>query len=130
MIDLKNRYHILETEMGLMISESRTSVLDVMEMEQRGLDMYEIAMVFNLTPVQVETAIEYIAENRERLTPVLEKALILKQEREAYYRAIQVDIQKKIDQLPMTPERKTFYDLLAKNRLNRREDNGNADHSK
>jgi hypothetical protein len=98
MIHLKDRYRIVETEMGLMINESRSSVLDVMEMAQRGLDMYEIAMVFNLTPLQVETALAYIADHRERLTPILARALEIKKEREAHYRAVQAEIQKKIDQ--------------------------------
>lgn len=124
MLDLKERYQILESTLGPMISESRSSVYDVMEMEAKGYDAAEIATIFNLTVLQVETALDYIEEHREQLTPILVELLTKKQEREAYHRRVQERVQAEIAQLPMTPERKAFYDLLEKNRARRREENG------
>jgi hypothetical protein len=129
MVNLKERYQILETNLGPMISESRSSVYDVMEMEAQGYDTAEIATIFNLTVLQVETALEYIEAHRNQLTPILYELLAKKQEREAYHRAVQERIQAEIAQLPMTQERQTFYRLLEKNRARRRQENGHGHHS-
>lgn len=117
--DLKERYQILETDLGPMISESRSSVYDVMEMEAKGYDAAEIATIFNLTVVQVAVAQDYIKANREWLTPLLQVLLEQKQEREAYHRTIQATVQEEIIQLPLTPKRQVFYELLARNRSRR-----------
>lgn len=118
MIDLKNRYQILETDLGPMISDSRSSVYDVMEMEAKGYDVAEIAMIFNLTILQVQTALEYIAEHRERLTPILHELVQKKKEREAYYRAKQDELLKK--EVIRSPEKQALYEkfmeLRARNR--------------
>jgi hypothetical protein len=118
MIDLKNRYQILETDLGPMISDSRSSVYDVMEMEEKGYDAAEIAMIFNLTPLQVQTALDYIVEHRERLTPILHELLHKKKEREAYYRAKQEDLRRKV--VPIPAEKQALYEkfieLKKKNR--------------
>ena len=39
MVELSTRYRILETDLGPMISDSRSSVFDVMEMEAKGYDV-------------------------------------------------------------------------------------------
>lgn len=108
MIDLKNRYQILETDLGPMISDSRSSVYDVMEMEAKGYDVAEIAMIFNLTILQVQTALDYIAEHRERLTPILHELVQKKKEREAYYRAKQEELLKK--EVIRSPEKQALYE--------------------
>lgn len=46
---LRNRYQILETDSGLQISESRYA-FDVMEAQNEGDSIYQIAQTFNLTP--------------------------------------------------------------------------------
>ena len=58
--DLRNRYHLFEGENGLQISESRVLLFDVMDLHDKGDSIYDISRTFNLTPLQVQTAIEYM----------------------------------------------------------------------
>lgn len=123
-IDLNNRYQIIESPLGPLISESRSTVFDVLEMQNKGRDLYEISMILNLTPLQVETAFRYIDQHREQLQPQLDEILRIAAERRQYYEAIYAERQKIIDAQPMTPKRKKLKELIAKNRA-RREANAN-----
>ena len=129
MIDLKHRYQILETELGPMISDSRSSVYDVMEMEAKGNNLAEIAMIFSLTLLQVQTALDYIADHRERLTPILHELVQKKKEREAYYRANQEELHKK--EVARSPEKQALYEkfmeLRARNRAQIQDEYGHDD---
>ncbi|MEZ4867265.1 MAG: hypothetical protein R3C14_38430 [Caldilineaceae bacterium] len=82
-----NRYQVIEANGTLMISESRVALFDVMILHDEGDSIYEIAMTYNLTPLQVQTAVNYIEEHREILTPQLAEAIQHREERERYYRA-------------------------------------------
>jgi uncharacterized protein (DUF433 family) len=113
---LRNRYQILETDSGLQISESRVMLFDVMEMVDRGASIYEIAQTFNLTPLQVAIAVEYIETHRTALAPEFAKAIRSRQEREAYYRKQNEAVWEKIRNAPMTPQRAAVYALLEKYR--------------
>lgn len=113
------RYTILETSIGPVISESRVTVYDVMIAHDEGLNLYEIATTYNLTPLQVETALDYITQHRERLEPELVEIRAKAAEREAYYRALAAEREKLIADLPMTPLRVAFYALREQNRLKR-----------
>lgn len=113
---LRNRYQILETDSGLQISESRVMLFDVMEAYDEGDSIYQIAQAFNLTPLQVQIAVEYIEAQRTTLEPEFAKAIQLRQEREAYYRKQNEAVWEKIANAPMTPQRAAFYALLEKNR--------------
>jgi len=114
-------YHILETEQGPMISHSRVSVYDVMLAHDEGDDLFTICVVYGLTPVQTQIALEYIEQHREQLAQDLKEILPKKAERERYYRAIAAEREK--IPVKMTPQRAAFYALLEKNRL-LRGDNG------
>ena len=107
-------YKILETELGPMISHSRTSVYDVMLTLDKGNDTFFICVNHNLDFVQAQIALEYIEENREQLEADLREILPIKAAREKEHRAIQAEIERKIAQLPMTPKRKAFYEALEK----------------
>lgn len=113
---LRNRYQILETDSGLQISESRVMLFDVMELLDRGDSIYDIAQTFNLTPLQVAIAVEYIETHRTALAPEFAKAIRLRQEREAYYRKQNEAVWEKIRNAPMTPQRAAVYALLEKYR--------------
>ena len=114
-----SRYQIIESGIGPLISESRTTVYDVLEAYDEGLSLYDICRTYNLRPLQLETALEYIEKHRERLEPELAEILKKKAERERHYNAIAAEIRKKIAQEPMTPKRAAFYALLEKNRQRR-----------
>ena len=108
------RYEILETSLGPMISESRVSVYDVMEMYDEGMSPYDICWIFNLRPLQYETAVGYINQHRERLAPELKKLMLKKAERERHDRQVAAELQKKIDQEPITPQKAAFYAMRDK----------------
>lgn len=111
-----NRYQIVEANGTLMISESRVALFDVMILHDEGDSIYEISMTYNLTPLQVQTAVDYIEKHRATLEPELAAAIRAREERERYYRAIQKEIEERIAKEPMTPQRAAFYALRAKNR--------------
>ncbi|MBX3055131.1 MAG: hypothetical protein KF770_01545 [Anaerolineae bacterium] len=108
------RYHIIESDLGPLISESRMTVYDVLEAQNSGQTLYEISMNRNLSPMQVQVAFEYIEQHRERLQAELEEILKVAAERKRYYDAIAEEMRQKIAQLPMTPEREAFYALREK----------------
>ena len=60
-------YPIIESEDGPLISYSQVTVYDVMEAHQKGLSCYEICKTYDLLPIQLESAIEYMAQNRRAL---------------------------------------------------------------
>jgi uncharacterized protein (DUF433 family) len=122
------RYQIIETDSGLQISESRVMLFDVMEAHDEGDSIYQISQTFNLTPLQVQTAVHYIEQHRAVLEPEFAKAIQLRQEREEYYRKLAEERWEKIAQLPMTPQRAAFYALREKNQREALEKT-DADHS-
>jgi len=126
-IDWSKRYQILDMGSGLQISESRVMLFDVMEAYDEGDSVYQISQTFNLTPLQAQTAIDYIEKHRTALEPEFAKAIQLRKEREEYYRALAEERWAKIAQLPMTPLRAAFYALREKNRCEAMGDT-NADH--
>jgi uncharacterized protein (DUF433 family) len=123
-----NRYQIVEANGTLMISESRVSLFDVMILHDEGDSIYEISMTYNLTPLQVQTAVDYIEKHRATLEPELAEAIRSREERERYYRAMEKEIWEKIAKQPMTPQRAAFYALREKNRQAEKVE-ANADHS-
>jgi hypothetical protein len=67
-------------------------------------DMYRICVNYNLTPLQVMVALEYLEQHREKLELELKDILKKKAEREEYYRT-------------MTRQRAAFYALREKHLL-------------
>ena len=99
------RYKIIETDMGPLVSESRVSVFDVMEAHDAGDSQYEIGLTFNLSPLQVETALVYIAQHRVELEPRLAQIRQQLAEREAFYRRQVAEVDAYVATLPMTSQR-------------------------
>ena len=66
---LHARYRIIESDIGPLISESRCTVFDVMILYDAGEALYGISTILNLTPLQVEIALDYIAQHRSTLEP-------------------------------------------------------------
>ncbi|MCX6048580.1 MAG: hypothetical protein NT075_26045 [Chloroflexi bacterium] len=119
-------YSIQETDLGPMLSGTRVSIYDVMLAHDAGQDLFHLCVNYNLSPVHVQIALEYIEEHSEQLTEDLKEILPKKAEREQHYRAIAAE-RRKIP-VTMTPERVAFYALREKNRRLRGE-NGDKDHS-
>lgn len=121
-------YKILETELGPMISNSRTSVYDVLLSQQEGDDFFAICVIHNLKPLQVQVALEYIEAHRAQLEAELPELLAKKAENERYHRSIAAEREKLIGELPMTPKRAAFYALREKHK-HQWSENGKAVHS-
>ena len=119
-------YKTLETDIGSMVSESRTSVYDILLSQQEGDDFYAICVIHNLKPLQVQVALEYIEKHPAQLYAELPALLAQKAENERYHRAIAAERGKLIADLPMTPKRAAFYALREKNR-HIRSGNGDSD---
>ena len=109
-------YQVVETEIGPMVGESRTSVYDVLLSLKEGDDFFALCVIHNLKPVQVHAALDYIAAHRAELEAKLPGLLAKKAENERYHRAIAAEREKLIAQLPMTPKRAAYYALREKNR--------------
>ena len=116
-------YKILETDIGPMGSESRTSVYDILLSQQEGDDFYALCVIHNLKPLQVQVALECIEKHREQLEAELPALLAKKAENERYHRSIAAE-RAKIP-VKMTPQRKAFYELLEKNRMMLEENGSN-----
>jgi len=104
------RYKIIETEIGPLISESRSTVYDVLEAKNNGKTLYEISMDNNLTPLQVQAAFDYIEKHHDTLQTTLNEIIEVAEERQKHYMAIAAERQKR--PVPMTPERVAFYARL------------------
>jgi len=115
---LQERYRIIESDIGPLISESRCTVFDVMELSDAGESLYAISAILNLTPLQVEVALIYIAQHRATLAPQLAEILQQRTEREAYYRAIADEIFGRSAHAPMTEARAKFAALRERNEVN------------
>ena len=120
------RYEIIESSIGPLISESRSTVYDILEAQNKGKTLYEISMDSSLTPLQVRAAFAYIEKHRERLQVELDEIIKRDAERERHYNAIAAE-RRKIP-LPMTPQRTAFYARLAQIRQTR-EGKSNGNHS-
>lgn len=105
------RYAIIETDMGPLISDSRVSVFDVLEAHDAGDSKYQIGLTFNLSPLQVETALAYIAQHRADLEPQLAQIRQQLAEREAFYRRQAADVDARVAALPMTSQRAALHVL-------------------
>lgn len=116
-VEWSGPYHIFEGDSGLQISESRVLLFDVMQYYDAGKSIYELCEIFNLTPLQVKTAIAYIEQHRTTLEPELAKAIEYRKEREAYHRRLVAEHLAKTPPSPMTPQRAAMYALLEKNRI-------------
>jgi|GEM_PF-2271849 len=111
--------HIIETEGAPMISHSRVSIYDVMEVYDDGSSASEIREIYNLSSYQVKVALQYIEAHREKLEPALKEALLQKAERERYYRefaAAHTKWRMETNPLEMTPRRAALKALIEQRR--------------
>ncbi len=117
--DRPDKYRVIEDEIGPRISDSRVMVYDVLDYHNDGATRGEIALNFNLKLPQVDVALEYIEQHRGTLEAELVGIKTRMAKEEAKCRARQKEIERKIQTLPMTPQRKAFYELRETNRRKR-----------
>lgn len=112
-----SRYNIIESDIGPLISESRVSVFDVMDAQDAGDSIYEIGLTFNLSPLQVETALAYIAQHRAELEPQLAQINQQLAEREAFYRRQTAQIDQIVAALPLNRQRAALLVLRERSEI-------------
>jgi hypothetical protein len=108
-------YSVIKNELGPLISYSRTTIYDVMTPFESDETLLETGLIGNLSHGQVDMAIEYIKEHRERLESELAEVHKIKAEYEHSYRAQAAKIRSQIAELPVTPLRAAFYALRDQN---------------
>lgn len=116
----RDHYQVIETELGPRISGSRAMVYNVLDYQQHGKTRGEIALLLNLKLPQVEVALEYIEQHRVTLEGELVEIKARLAKEEAEVRAKQKELHLKAQALPMTKERKAFYQAREANQ-NKRE---------
>lgn len=109
-------YSVVETEIGPMGGESRTTVYDVLLSLKEGEGFYALCMIHNLKPAQVHATLDYIEAHRAQLEAKLPELLAKKAENERYHRTIAEEREKLIAQLPMTPKRKALNEFRERNK--------------
>ena len=83
-----------------------------MDAHDAGDSIYEIGLTFNLSPLQVETALAYVLQHRPaELEPQLAEIRQQLAEREAFYRRQAAQIDQYIATLPMTSQRAALHVL-------------------
>lgn len=108
-------YSVIKSELGPLISYSRTTIYDVMTPFESDETLLETGLIRNLSHGQVDMATLYIKEHRERLESELAEAHKIKAEYEHSYRAQAAKIRSHIAKLPVTPLRAAFYALRDQN---------------
>ena len=103
-------YKIIDIGGDLRISGSRASVYNVLESRNNGRNLYEIAEIHNLSPMQVETAFAYIDEHNDRLQAELVKIIERTEEGIRETKALMERVRAEIQSQPMSPERRAFYE--------------------
>ncbi|MEM7531809.1 MAG: hypothetical protein AAF639_06525, partial [Chloroflexota bacterium] len=117
--DYSNR--IVETDRGPTLSGTKTTVYDVMVAYEEQADFFFVCYSLDLLPDQVELALAYIEEHRAKLEPELEEIQTKLAEQESYYRKLEEKRKRESPPLPMTPLRKSVYEIIDKNRRARGE---------
>lgn len=108
-------HSVIKSELGPLISYSRTTIYDVMTPFESDETLSETGLISNLSHSQVDMATLYIKEHRERLESELAEAHKIKAEYEHSYRAQAAKIRSHIAELPVTPLRAAFYALRDQN---------------
>lgn len=105
LVNSEKRYVIVETDLGPLISESRVSAFDVMDAHENGDSLYDICATFNLTPLQVETALTYIEHHRADLEVQLNEIRQSHAAREQFYRSQASEVSRRVAAKSLTPAR-------------------------
>lgn len=73
-------FRVVETDLGPMLNGTRVSIYDILLAQIEGQDLFHICVNYNLKPVQVQVAFDYIEAHRNELDADLQEILPKKQD--------------------------------------------------
>jgi uncharacterized protein (DUF433 family) len=110
---------ILRTERGLTIVGTRTSLYDVMDLLKAQYPPRLIRDAFNLTDVQINSALSYIAANATQVEAEYQAVLHTREEIAQYWELRNRDRLAQIAAAPRKPEHAAIWAKLEAQKANR-----------
>jgi uncharacterized protein (DUF433 family) len=110
---------ILRTERGLTIVGTRTSLYDVMDLLKAQYPPRLIRDAFNLTDVQINSALSYIAANATQVEAEYQAVLHTREEIAQYWEVRNRDRLAQIAAAPRKPEHAAIWAKLEAQKANR-----------
>jgi uncharacterized protein (DUF433 family) len=110
---------ILRTERGLTIVGTRTSLYDVMDLLKAQYPPRLIRDTFNLTDVQINSALSYIAANATQVEAEYQAVLHTREEIAQYWEVRNRDRLAQIAAAPRKPEHAAIWAKLEAQKANR-----------
>ena len=103
---------IIRTERGLTISGTRITIYDVMDYLKEKYPPKFIRSLFDLTEEQINTAVDYIAENSERVEAEYQLVLKEAEELRQYYESRNRELINRIKTQPPKPGTEHIWEKL------------------
>lgn len=110
---------IVRTERGLAISGTRITIYDVMDYVTAGYPTHFIRGLFNLSEAQIETALQYIRDNRALVEAEYQQVLKQSEERQQYYEQLNRELHLRSRQTPPQPGMEAAWEKLQARRAQR-----------
>jgi uncharacterized protein (DUF433 family) len=120
MIGISNQQAtIIRTERGLTIAGTRTSLYDVMDFLKAHYPPKLIRDTFNLTDIQINSALSYIEANPGEVEAEYQEVLQTREEIHQYWEERNRDRFAKISEAPRKPEQAAFWAKLEAQKAKR-----------
>jgi uncharacterized protein (DUF433 family) len=110
---------IIRTERGLTIAGTRTSLYDVIDFLKADYPPKLIRDTFNLTDVQINTALSYIEANQAEVEAEYQEVLKTREEIRQYWEERNRDRFARIAATPHKPGQEAFWAKLEEQRAKR-----------
>jgi uncharacterized protein (DUF433 family) len=110
---------IIRTERGLTISGTRTSLYDVMDFLKAQYPPKLIRDRFNLSDVQIETALSYIEANKAQVEAEYQEVLQNREEIRQYWEERNREHFARIAQVPRKPGQEKLWTKLEEQKAKR-----------
>ena len=117
--DTNTQPTIVRTERGLSISGTRITIYDVMDYVTAGYPTHFIRGLFNLSEAQIETALQYIQDNRALVEAEYQQVLKQSEERQQYYEQLNRELHLRSRQTPPQSGMKAAWEKLQARRAQR-----------
>jgi uncharacterized protein (DUF433 family) len=116
---LQQQSAIIRTERGLTISGTRTSLYDVMDFLKVQYPPKLIRDKFNLSDVQIETALSYIEANKAQVEAEYQEVLQNREEIRQYWEERNREHFARIAQMPRKPGQEKLWTKLEEQKARR-----------
>ena len=117
--DTNTQPTIVRTERGLSISGTRITIYDVMDYVTAEYPAHFIRGLFNLSEAQIETALQYIQDNRTLVDAEYQQVLKESEERQEYYERLNHELHLRSRQASPQPGMEAAWEKLQARRAQR-----------